>query len=143
MKKRATFALLAVSTVCALAAEPGKQAAPTRPLAPLPALPTLPESLLKWLDPDGSLQLREHPERLPQAVRFISSGRGPVCYFMRTTRPQQPGDVVSRNGFVLLQAVTTGFVKQPDCTSGGALMPAIPAKREIAAPQDGDSTPRD
>ncbi len=137
--KRAIFAVLATSAVCALAAEPGKPPAPTIPGTEQLAAPALPEELLKRLDPDGSLRLRDNPQRAAQVIRIMGSGRPQVCYFIRTTQPVPAGPVESRNGFVQLQAYTARFVKQPDCTSNAALMRSVPVKQEIAATKDGDS----
>jgi hypothetical protein len=141
--KRAISVLFAASAMCAVAAEPGKPAAPTIPGAEQLAPPALPESLLKRLDPDGSLQLRENPQRAIPIIRARTLGRPQVCYFIRTTQPVPAGEGASRKGFIPLQAYTARFVKQPDCTSDGALMRSVPAKLEIAAPKDGDSRGKD
>jgi hypothetical protein len=141
--KRVIFAVLATSTVCALAADPGQPPTTALPRTEQLAPPTLPEALLQRLDPDGSLKLRENPQRAAQLIRIRASGRPVVCYFIRTTQPVQSGAGASRSGFIPLQAATTGFVKQPDCTSEAALMRSVPAKLEIAAHKDGDSPAKD
>ncbi len=83
---------------------------------------------------------RQVPVATPAApvLRFTARASG-SCYFIKTVRPVPADANAPRSGFIMLQARTSGFVRDPVCTGGAALMRAIPVAREIAAVAGDDS----
>ena len=110
--KHVICALLAASSLTALAGEPKQAAAP----------PAAGDAVQK---------------KLQAALRRMEA-RANTCYFIRTLRPLPAPAPALRPHMVPLQdmqaqARITGIVHGPDCTSGGELIP-VPVTRTVPAP---------
>jgi hypothetical protein len=120
--KLALCVVLIGLAVVASAADPPKPAVDPK-VADI--LAQLDAELKAAADPAKLAAIQKRAEAMGVKINLIT--RGPICYFMRTTRPlprPSADDAAKGPRFVPLQSRTNGSTTDVECSNSGALLKA-------------------